>query len=66
MKRIYEDFIPLLRRGITNGWWTLEDLDTPPPGWAYTNRMNDRHDCQHLRVPPRLWTNPLREEHDTF
>ena len=56
----------LLERGINNGWWTVEDLDTPPPGWEMTNRMNDRHDCQHLRMPPRHWTNPLREEHDTF
>ena len=22
----------LLRDGITKGYWTLEDLDTPPPG----------------------------------
>lgn len=23
----------LLRRGITNGWWTLQDLDVPSPGF---------------------------------
>jgi len=26
--------IKILRDGITKGYWTLEDLDTPPPGTA--------------------------------
>ena len=49
-----------LERGISNGWWTIEDLDTPSWGWNETNRINPLPDCQHLQVPPRQYTNPLR------
>jgi len=36
MKRTYDTFaaMALLRRGIETGYWTLEDLDNPPPGAA--------------------------------
>jgi len=36
MKRTfdYSSAIKILRDGITKGYWTLEDLDTPPPGTA--------------------------------
>jgi len=36
MKRTYDTLaaIALLRRGIESGYWTLEDLDNPPPGAA--------------------------------
>ena len=47
----------LLLRGINNGWWTLEDLDTPPEGWEVTNRLSPH---EHMQVPPRQRTNPLR------
>jgi len=26
--------INTLKDGIKKGWWTLKDLDTPPPGWT--------------------------------
>lgn len=36
MKRTYDTLaaIALLRRGIESGYWTIEDLDSPPPGAA--------------------------------
>ena len=36
MKRTYDTLaaMALLRRGIESGYWTLEDLDSPPPGAA--------------------------------
>jgi hypothetical protein len=34
MKRSFDmqSAVKILRDGITKGYWTLEDLDTPPPG----------------------------------
>ena len=36
MERIFDQasVIKLLKDGIKKGYWTLEDLDTPPPGWS--------------------------------
>ena len=36
MKRLYDQtsILFLLRAGINKGYWTLEDLDTPPPGYV--------------------------------
>ena len=36
MKRTfdYSSAVKILRDGITKGYWTLEDLDIPPPGTA--------------------------------
>lgn len=36
MKRFFDtsSAIALLRRGITKGYWTIDDLDNPPPGAA--------------------------------
>ena len=36
-----------LRKGIAKGYWTLKDLDKPPPGWYFVDQ-------------PKPWTNPLR------
>ena len=33
----------ILRRGIANGWWTLEDLDTPSPGFISNMDVDRRH-----------------------
>ena len=49
----------LLERGIANGWWTVEDLNTPPPGWTYTAIP---HRDPHMRAPAKPWTNPLTGE----
>ena len=32
--------IKTLRDGIAKGYWTLEDLDTPPPGSISKNHRN--------------------------
>ncbi len=48
----------LLRRGIENKHWTLQDLDVPSPGWIIT--MEDAK-----RIPgfiPPVFRNPLRDE----
>ena len=36
MERLFDQtsLIKLLKDGIKKGYWTLEDLDTPPPGWT--------------------------------
>jgi hypothetical protein len=38
MKRTFDTTaaIKLLRDGIAKGYWTFEDLDTPPPGTQMT------------------------------
>jgi hypothetical protein len=59
MQQLYGEMLLILRRGIENGWWTVEDLNTPPPGWTYTAIP---HKDPHMRVPPRPWTNPLTGE----
>jgi hypothetical protein len=48
----------LLRRGIENKYWTLQDLDVPSRGWVIT--MEDAK-----RIPgftPPVFRNPLRDE----
>ena len=50
----------LLRRGIDAGYWTLEDLDTPSPGWAENAkrfRLDNPLYVQHE------YRNPLRDHH---
>ena len=35
MQKLFDaSVIKTLKDGIKKGWWTLEDLDTPPPGWV--------------------------------
>ena len=35
MEKVFDriSVIKLLKDGIKKGWWTLQDLDKPPPGW---------------------------------
>ena len=34
MEKLFDiSVINTLKDGIKKGWWTLEDLDKPPPGW---------------------------------
>ena len=34
MEKLFDiSVINTLKEGIKKGWWTLKDLDTPPPGW---------------------------------
>ena len=50
----------LLQNGVAKGYWTLEDLDTPPPGYAMLWADNKGH-YHRYRVPQRPYTNPLRD-----
>ena len=35
MQKLFDiSVVNTLKDGIKKGWWTLEDLDTPPPGWT--------------------------------
>tara|TARA_B100001287_G_scaffold273617_1_gene277386 strand:- start:221 stop:478 length:258 start_codon:yes stop_codon:yes gene_type:complete len=35
MQKLFDaSVLALLRDGIKKGYWSLEDLDTPPPGWT--------------------------------
>ena len=35
MEKLFDiSVINTLKDGIKKGWWTLKDLDTPPPGWT--------------------------------
>ena len=35
MQKLFDaSVLALLRDGIKKGYWTLEDLDKPPPGWT--------------------------------
>ena len=49
LERLISDtsLIKLLEDGIAKGYWTLADLDKPPPGWYFIDQ-------------PKPWTNPLR------
>jgi hypothetical protein len=42
MQRLYDlsSIRRTLRDGIAKGYWTLEDLDNPPPGFIGTNHRN--------------------------
>ena len=34
MEKLFDiSVVNTLKDGIKKGWWTLEDLDKPPPGW---------------------------------
>ena len=34
MQKLFDiSVVNTLKDGINKGWWTLKDLDTPPPGW---------------------------------
>ena len=35
MQKLFDiSVVNTLKDGIKKGWWTLKDLDTPPPGWT--------------------------------
>ena len=46
-----------LRQGITKGYWTLEDLDLPPPGFSgdldnFRNLLRDDTDTERVQFAP--------------
>ena len=47
--------IKTLRDGIAKGYWTLEDLDVPPPGSiskAYRNLLRDQPKAVQVEAGP--------------
>ena len=47
--------IKTLRDGIAKGYWTLEDLDTPPPGCIsknYRNLLRDEPKAAQVEAGP--------------
>ena len=35
MEKLFDvSVLQILKDGIKKGYWTLKDLDTPPPGWT--------------------------------
>ena len=35
MEKLFDiSVVNTLKDGINKGWWTLKDLDKPPPGWV--------------------------------
>ena len=48
----------LLRRGIEAGYWSLEDLDQPSPGWADNAK---RFRVNHPLYVQHEYRNPLRD-----
>ena len=51
----------LLRRGIEAGYWTLEQLDQPSPGWADNAK---RFRIHHPNYVQHEYRNPLRDQND--
>ena len=49
-----------LRRGIEKGRWTLDDLDTAPPGWELNAQEFAKH---HPTLSQTVYRNLLREDH---
>ena len=52
-----EELRRVLRHGIEKGYWTMEDLDVPSPGW-----LQCEEDAKNIPGrEPATWTNPLRD-----
>ena len=59
----------ILRRGITTGRWTMEDLDQPPPGyvlfkqeWEKACRMQSQRLGMPVQYPCVEYKNLLRDD----
>ena len=50
----------LLERGIANGWWSIEDIDRPSPGFKQATEGFSPQFGRDYRPP--VWTNPLRAQ----
>ena len=47
-----------LRQGIAKGYWTMDQLDQPSPGWAENAKRFRRH---HPNYQQHEYRNPLRD-----
>jgi hypothetical protein len=67
MKRSFEtaSAVKILRDGIVKGYWTLEDLDNPPPG-TQMNFVDYRRFCaaQNYLGKEPVYKNLLRDAED--
>jgi len=48
-----------LRQGIAKGYWTMEQLDSPSPGWIENAK---RFRVHHPKYQQHEYRNPLRDE----
>ena len=48
-----------LRQGIAKGYWTMEQLDRPSPGWIENAARFRKH---HPNYQQHEYRNPLRDE----
>ena len=67
MKRLYDlsSVQSTLRKGIAKGYWTLEDLDSPPPGSVcktHRNLLRDQSASEQVEAgpSPRDFTQPQK------
>lgn len=62
MKPLYDQATTwqTLRKGVEKGYWTIDDLDTPPPGYA-----GDLAKYQNL-LRPRLEPNTTTDTPDAL
>ena len=55
----------ILRDGVTKGYWTIEQLDNPPPGTKMLLREWLRHPMnQNLKTEQPTYRNLLRDAED--
>ena len=52
-----EKTLQILKRGFANNFWTIEDLDTPSPGYQQA-----AIDAERLGLTIAPWVNPLRND----
>jgi hypothetical protein len=69
MKRLQRfneiDALKALRDGAKKGYWTVEQLDSPPPGTKLTLDEYKRHPMnQNLKTDPPSYRNLLRDAED--
>ena len=71
MKRLYDlsSVLSTLRKGIAKGYWTLEDLDKPPPGnvsKTFRNLLRDQSPTAQIEAgpSPRDFTQPQKPTYD--
>ena len=71
MKRLYDlsSVLSTLRKGIAKGYWTLEDLDKPPPGnvsKTFRNLLRNQSAAEQIEAgpSPRDFTQPQKPTYD--
>jgi len=53
MQKLFDaSVLKILKDGIKKGYWTLKDLDTPPPGW--TECVNNCKVTKHFQMDMKV------------